>query len=107
MGESRLTKRGGTVAAIMAGCKLYVGNLNQNVDERDIDDAFSKFGRIENIWIARKPPGFAFVTYGDPRDAEDAVRELDGREMDRERLTDAFQKVRVEVSQSGGGGGGG
>lgn len=30
------------------------------------------------IWIARNPPGFAFIDYEDFRDAEDAVRKLDG-----------------------------
>jgi len=31
------------------------------------------------VWVARNPPGFAFVEFEDPRDAEDAVRGLDGR----------------------------
>merc|ERR1711959_335211 len=87
--------------------KVYVGNLDHSVDERDIDDVFGKFGRISGIWIARKPPGFAFVTFEDDRDAEDAVRDLDGREMDREHLTAPHQRIKVEVSRGRGGGGGG
>merc|ERR1711865_121974 len=96
------------------GCKVYVGNLTNSIDERDMQDCFGKFGSIRNVWIARNPPGFAFVTFEDPKDAEDCVKDMDGQELDRERLTDAGQRCRVEVSHgrskgSGGdrGGGGG
>ena len=61
--------------------QVYIGNIDDSVEERDIEDAFGKFGKIASIWIARKPPGFAFVTYEDNRDAEDAVKELDGKEV--------------------------
>ena len=69
----------------------------------DIEDAFQKIGRVSDVWVARKPPGFAFIemevnnrTHPSPqnyniivtiltmlwlqdkRDAEDACRELDG-----------------------------
>ena len=37
----------------------------------------SQSSRVQ-IWIARNPPGFAFIDYEDYRDAEDAVRKLDG-----------------------------
>lgn len=33
------------------------------------------------VWVARNPPGFAFVWFGDERDATDAVREIDGRSI--------------------------
>ena len=33
---------------------------------------------MRNTWVARQPPGFAFVEMEDPRDADDAVRGLDG-----------------------------
>ena len=44
----------------------------------DLEDAFTKYGPVRNVWVARRPPGFAFVEMEDPRDAEDAVRGIDG-----------------------------
>ena len=34
---------------------------------------------LEKVWVARNPPGFAFVEFKDPRDADDAIRDLDGK----------------------------
>jgi RNA recognition motif-containing protein len=31
-----------------------------------------------SVWVARRPPGYAFIDFEDRRDAEDAIRELDG-----------------------------
>ena len=43
-----------------------------------LEDVFVKYGPVRDVWVARKPPGFAFVEMEDPRDAEDAARGLDG-----------------------------
>lgn len=43
-----------------------------------LEDAFNRFGRIRKVWVARRPPGFAFVEFEDARDADDAVKALDG-----------------------------
>lgn len=59
-------------------CKVYVGNLGNNTARGDLEASFSKYGALKNVWVARNPPGFAFVEYEDPRDAEDAVRAMDG-----------------------------
>ena len=59
-------------------CKVYVGNLGSNAARGEIEESFSKYGTLRNVWVARNPPGFAFVEFEDPRDAEDAVRALDG-----------------------------
>lgn len=31
-----------------------------------------------SVWVARRPPGYAFIDFEDRRDAEDAIREIDG-----------------------------
>lgn len=59
-------------------CKVYVGNLSSSASKHEIENAFCKYGPLRNVWVARDPPGFAFVEFEDSRDAEDAVRGLDG-----------------------------
>merc|ERR1712228_85417 len=85
-------------------CKVYIGNLGNNASKYEIEDAFGKYGPLRNVWVARNPPGFAFVEFEDPRDAEDSVRGLDGTRV-------CGQRVRVEMSsgqsRSGGRGGDG
>lgn len=39
------------------------------------------FRHFPQVWVARNPPGFAFVWFADDRDATDAVREVDGRSI--------------------------
>ncbi|XP_006558664.1 RNA-binding protein 1 isoform X3 [Apis mellifera] len=72
-------------------CKVYVGNLGNSASKHEIESAFSKYGPLRNVWVARNPPGFAFVEFEDPRDAEDAVRGLDGTRC-------CGTRVRVEMS---------
>ncbi|XP_047103983.1 RNA-binding protein 1-like isoform X1 [Schistocerca piceifrons] len=72
-------------------CKVYVGNLGSSASKYEIEAAFSKYGPLRDVWVARNPPGFAFVEFEDPRDAEDAVRGLDGMRL-------CGTRVRVEMS---------
>nr|CAD2185377.1 unnamed protein product [Meloidogyne enterolobii] len=88
---SNRRSRGGFVEG-----KVYVGGLPEDATSEEIDDAFHKFGRIRKIWVARRPPGFAFVEFDDHRDAEDAVRALDGTRI-------CGVKARVELSTSSSG----
>ncbi|RWS21916.1 RNA-binding protein 1-like protein [Leptotrombidium deliense] len=72
-------------------CKVYIGNLSDSCSKNEVETSFSKYGPLKNVWVARNPPGFAFVEFEDPRDAEDAVRGLDGTRISGSR-------VRVEMS---------
>ncbi|KAK3031541.1 hypothetical protein RJ639_035454 [Escallonia herrerae] len=49
-----------------------------------------------SVWVARRPPGYAFIDFDDKRDAQDSIRELDGK-----------NGWRVELSHNSRGGGGG
>jgi len=60
-------------------CKVYVGNLGNNGNKTELERAFGYYGPLRSVWVAGNPPGFAFVEFEDARDANDAVRELDGR----------------------------
>ncbi|KAK3892531.1 hypothetical protein Pcinc_003609 [Petrolisthes cinctipes] len=72
-------------------CKVYVGNLGNTDAKHELESAFSKYGPLVNVWVARNPPGFAFVEFEDPRDAEDSVRALDGTRL-------CGVRVKVEMS---------
>ena len=58
--------------------KVYVGKLGFGAAKQELQQTFSRYGRLKTCWIARNPPGFAFVEYEDRREAEQAVRALDG-----------------------------
>lgn len=71
--------------------KVYVGDLGNHARKNELEDSFSYYGPLRSVWIARNPPGFAFVEFESARDAEDAVRGLDGRMI-------CGRRARVEVS---------
>nr|CAD2194062.1 unnamed protein product [Meloidogyne enterolobii] len=58
--------------------EVYVGGLRENTTADQLDNVFHKFGRIHRIWISSYPPIFAFVEFDDTRQAENAIRALDG-----------------------------
>ena len=73
------------------GCKVYVGNLERDGDEGELQREFRRFGPLRQVWVARNPPGFAFVIFQNSDDAEEAVRQLDGKMI-------CGREVRVESS---------
>ena len=59
--------------------RLYVGHLSSRTRSRDLEDLFSRYGRVRHVDMKRE---FAFVEFSDPRDADDARYGLDGQELD-------------------------
>ena len=48
-------------------CKVYIGGLSEETNKYDLEDAFSRYGRVKAVWVARRPPGFGFIEMEDPR----------------------------------------
>jgi len=76
--------------------RVYVGNLPNDVRRSEIEDLFYDF-RPDDINLPQKSQGFAFLIFDDARDAEDAIKDMDGVRF-------AGRRLRVEVAGRGGGG---
>lgn len=74
--------------------RVYVGNLGNKGKRSEIEREFSHYGHVVEVWVARNPAGFAFVFMDSYREAEDAVRNLDGSYM-------CGEKVKVEFAKGG------
>ncbi|CAL4066660.1 unnamed protein product, partial [Meganyctiphanes norvegica] len=67
----------------MVGTRVYVGGLSYRVGEKDLERFFRGYGRLRDIVIKN---GFGFVEFDDHRDADDAVYEMNGRDLMGERM---------------------
>jgi len=68
---------------------LFVGRLASGVKERDLEEIFTRFGRIKRLNMKGQ---YAFVTFDDERDAEDAL-ELQGHELHGSRINLEWAKA--------------
>jgi len=69
--------------------RLYVAKISSRTRERDLDDMFSRYGRIRDI-LFRPDRDYAFIEFEDDRDASDAKRGLNGRDVDGSRIVVEF-----------------
>lgn len=74
------------------GTRVYVGNLCEKVKKEDLEGEFTKYGKLNSVWVAFNPPGFAFVEFEKRDDAEKACDILNGTEV-------LGSKLRVEISK--------
>ena len=95
--------------------KLFVGNLSFNTTENDLNTAFGAYGTVTetNLMMDRetgRPRGFGFITMSSAEEAQKAIENLNGKDLDGRALTVNVAKPREERSGGGGrersGGGG-
>ena len=76
--------------------RVYIGNVPRDARRGDLEAEFSRFGRVESTSVFAGDGGsrgsFGFVEFSDPRDADAAIRAMDGRDFMGARL-------KVEISK--------
>jgi len=84
----------------MQSNKLYVGNLNYSVTEKQLEELFSQHGQIKEVTIIGSK-GFGFVEMSDTAEAEKAKEALDGTEFEGRSLkVDEARPKRVKTEGS-------
>lgn len=92
---------------------IFVGNLSYQTTQDELYAAFSRYGAVERVNIVTdrdsgQPRGFAFVEMTEKRDAETAISQLNGAELNGRALN--VNEARPKPTGGGGGrgfGGGG
>jgi RNA recognition motif-containing protein len=90
--------------------KLYVGNISFNTTNQDLNDMFGEVGTVESANVVEdretgRSRGFGFVEMASKADAENAIAQLNGKEVDGRALK--VNEAKPREDRGGGGGGGG
>ena len=92
--------------------KLYVGNLSFSTSEQGLTELFSEIGPVSSANIIEdretgRSRGFGFVEMTNQQDGENAIAQLNGKEVDGRQLKVNEAKPQNDRGGSGGGYGGG
>jgi len=72
--------------------KIFVGNLPFSMSEEDFKELFSTYGEISEAIIIKdrmtgRSKGFGFVTFADKEAADQAISEMNGKDVEGQVLT--------------------
>lgn len=89
---------------------IFVGNLSYQTTQDELYSAFAAFGQVERVSIVTdrdsgQSRGFAFVEMTEATDAENAIAQLNGAELNGRALN--VNEARPKPAGGGGGYGGG
>ena len=91
------------------GTKLFVGNLSYGTTSQDLESHFRSIGETTSAQVitdreSGRSRGFGFVEMASNEDAQRAIRELDGKELQGRSIN--VSEARERAPREGGGGGG-
>ena len=93
------------------GNKLFVGGISWDTTEDSLRALFSQMGTVTSVAIITdkftgKSKGFGFVEMSTPEEAQKAMTELNGKELDGRAIAVSEAKPMVPRENRGGFGGG-
>ena len=89
---------------------IFVGNLSFQTPQDELHSAFAQYGNVDRVNIVTdrdtgQARGFAFVEMPDQREAETAISQLNGAELNGRAMN--VNEARPKPAGGGGGGFGG
>ncbi|MBI1856656.1 RNA-binding protein [Candidatus Saccharibacteria bacterium] len=89
--------------------KLYVGGLAYAVTDKELEDFFAGQGKVVSAVVIKdrdsgQSKGFGFVEMEDDTEAQNAIKELNGKELSGRSLT--VNQARPQEDRRPGGNGG-
>jgi len=84
---------------------IYVGNLPKTTDEQTIRNLFEKYGEVSEVKLIKDKytdelRGFGFIEMPSKSDAQKAIQEVNGTELEDCTLT--VNEARPRTDRSGG-----
>jgi RNA recognition motif-containing protein len=80
---------------------IYIGNLSYGITDGDLEKLFSEFGTVKESKIITdrdtgRSKGFGFVEMVNQSEGEEAIKQLDGREVDGRNIKVNVAKPKVD-----------
>jgi RNA recognition motif-containing protein len=86
--------------------KIYVGNISRDVNDEDLMQAFSAFGRVESATVLKdrytsESRGFGFVEMPDGAEARAAINGMNGKDLKGRTLNVNEARPRDDTRRGG------
>jgi cold-inducible RNA-binding protein len=84
--------------------KLFVGNLPFKTTEQELEEVFSRSGRVVSVALPTnretgQKRGFGFVEMGSPEEAEAAIRDVNGQTIGGRQIVVNPSRSKPELSR--------
>ena len=85
---------------------IYIGNLSYGVTDQELQELFAQFGSVTECKIITdrdtgRSKGFGFVEMANQAEGEEAIKQLDGKEINGRNIKVNVTKPREERPRRG------